>query len=127
MIRLHLLLRDHPDAVEADLHRFYGVDLDLEAERPPTRWLLRRLRHVPHGQGAATRTLDGPEWTPLDEMTDEIRRRYTHIHYQVDGFPAAHPSSPEARAVVDDDVITDADIAAWNAHRAARAAALAGE
>ena len=27
MIRLHLLLRDHADAVEADLQRFYGLDI----------------------------------------------------------------------------------------------------
>ncbi len=126
MIRLHLLLRDHADAVEADLHRFYGVDLNLDAERPPMRWLLRRCRHIPRGQGAAIHTIDGPEWSPLLDITDEIRRRYTHIHYEVDGFPSAHPMSPEARAAADDAITAD-DFAAWDEYRAARAAAIADE
>lgn len=137
MIRLHLLLRDHPDAVEADLHRFYGVDLDLDPRGAPplwalrgkvsVRWLLRRLRQVPHGQGAATRTLDGPEWSTADDLLDEIRRWYVAAHSDGHKAPPPHPSHPSHRAAADDDVedVAGEDIAAWERHRAERQRLLA--
>lgn len=86
MIRLHWLLRDHPDVVEADLARFYQVDYrDLS-----TRALLVRVRHIPRGQGAAIYSIDGPEWTVTDDLLDLLRR----------GWGAdPHPLSPAAREV----------------------------
>lgn len=135
MIRLHLLLRDHADAVEADLHRFYGVDLDLDSGGAPplwalrgkvsARWLVRRLRHVPHGMGAATRSLDGPEWTTTHDLLDDLRRWYATVHTDGHKTPPAHPAHPSRRDDSDGGDVTDEDVAAWEAHRAERQRLLA--
>jgi hypothetical protein len=100
MIRLHLLLRDHPDAVEADLLRFWGVDL-LDHGRRPRRLSTRRLlvlwRHIPHGQGSAVHAIEGPEWGAVEDLLDDLRRWYVVVHGEGHKDPGPHPMSPAHR------------------------------
>lgn len=104
MIRLHRLLRSHPEALEADLVRFAGAptSLDLVAATAgrrwtvSVRWLLRRLRHIPHGQGAAIHTLEGPEWSAEADLLDELRRWYRAVHTESHEDPGPHPRNPAA-------------------------------
>lgn len=107
MIRLHRLLGDHPTALEADLVRFCGAptDLDLvEATSGPWTismwWLLRRVRHIPHGQGAAIWTLEGPEWSAEADLLDELRRWFRAVHSDNHEDPGPHPRNPAAPVAV---------------------------
>lgn len=90
MIRLLRLLRQHPDAVEADLQRFYGTDLrDLgdRSKRLTYRRLLSFIRNLPPDSAVARRQ-GGEGWTTTDYLIADI---YASL---VGKF---HPADPRAR------------------------------
>lgn len=101
MIRLHLLLRDHADAVEADLQRFYGLDIADHPARLSTRRLLVLVRHIPRGQGAAVHSADGThgwEWTPERDLLDHLYRFTVRRDTEKHTDPGPHPWHPEHAA-----------------------------
>lgn len=105
MIGLHRVLRAHPDALEADLLRFYQVDL-LDYWRTPrtlsTRRLLVLWRHIPRGQGAAVHAVRDrwDDWSIEAELTDYLRRTVVAVNSK-DGDPGAHPFHPSKRREID--------------------------
>lgn len=112
--------------MEADLDRFWGVDL-LDYWRTPrrlsTRKLMNRVENIPIGQGSAVRSLDGPEWTTEMDLLDTIRRRYTHANFEPGEDPGPHVNHPAHRA---DDDGPSADVIAHVARlKAEREAAIA--
>lgn len=101
MIRLHRLLREHPDRVEADIRRFQHLDLidyfrrDANGRRLlSTRRLLVAIRHIPSGQGAALHSIDGPEWDTTVDILDLIRRTIHAAETKGHKDPGAHPAHP---------------------------------
>lgn len=101
MISLHLLLRDHADAVEADLQRFYQLDLADHPRRLSTRRLLVLVRHLPRGEGSAVRSIhgtDGWEWTPDRDILDHLYRFTVRRDTEKHNDPGPHPWHPEHAA-----------------------------
>lgn len=102
MIGLLRLLRDHADAVEADLGRFYGLDL-LDLWRRPRRLTYRqvlvRVRHLPAESAVAGILRDGkPAWRLEHELADAIRQRIdAHRGVKVEDIKP-HPLSPAHEA-----------------------------
>lgn len=92
MTGLLRLVREHADAVEADLQRYYHVDL-RDLWRPGRQVTWRRvavlLRHVPHD--AATRALLGgwATWSLTDHLLDDVRRTLRSLAGDKD--PRPHP------------------------------------
>jgi hypothetical protein len=86
--------------VEADLLRFYQVDL-LDFWRTPrtlsTRRLLVLFDAIPQGQGAAVHTIDGPEWSIEADIADLHRRWYQMVHAEGREDPGPHRMHPQAR------------------------------
>jgi hypothetical protein len=105
MSGLYALLRDHADAVEADLARYYHVDYRdrWAAERPLT---LRRiavlLRYLPAG-AATYDVLDIAVWARTDHLLDDVRRTLRGMMGEKDPKPypgrfaaaGSMPVSPE--------------------------------
>lgn len=94
------MLREHPDAIEADLQRFYRVDYRdrwRSDERGLPRLTLRRIRvlvkHLPADAACVEVLNDGKQvWSRTDQLLDEIRRRLDRLG----GVkrPKADPSRP---------------------------------
>jgi hypothetical protein len=82
--------------VEADLLRFYGVDL-LDYWRKPrtlsTRRLVVLVHEIPENQGSRVRAITG-EWSTTEDLLDILRRRYEQAHYNDNQDPGPHPRHP---------------------------------
>lgn len=86
--------------MEADLLRFYRVDLLDYFRRPrllSTRRLLVLVRHIPHGQGAAIRSIEGPEWSIEADILDTLRRWYIARNTDDHEDPGPHRLHPATR------------------------------
>lgn len=127
MIGLLRLLRAHAGAVEADLLRFYGVDLlDFWRGRLSPRRLAVLVRGIPAGQGAATRSLDGPEVTPERWILSDVWRWLVQVHGDGHKDPGPHPILVPP-SDDEDDGVSDAALDAWERRKAERAEMLARE
>lgn len=96
MISLLRLLREHPDAVEADLSRYHQLDLRGLLAVPQTltrRQVIVRLRHLPE-DSAVKVALRGNDWTREHQLLDQIRMQTAASG----GAPVEniepHPASP---------------------------------
>ncbi|QWY81836.1 tail assembly chaperone [Microbacterium phage Honk] len=83
------LLREAPDAVDADLQRFYGVDLaDYYRGELSLRRLAGFLKHLPADSAVRRLANDGdPDWTREEYLL-------THVYTAFTG--KAHPWLPKA-------------------------------
>jgi hypothetical protein len=86
------VLRHHADAVEADLARYYGIDIrDRFGGTLTLRRLAVLLRYLPHD--AALYRLDPDlqfvSWTRTDHLLDDIRRQLAAFAGDKDPKPSA--------------------------------------
>ena len=112
--------------MEADLLRFFHVDL-LDYWRTPrtlsTRRLLNLVDRIPHGQGAALYTLDGPEWTAELDIADNHRRWFVASVAKDNEDPGPHKAHPSHH---DTSLAPSAEVVAYAARlRDEREAAIA--
>jgi hypothetical protein len=87
MIRLHLLLRDHPAAVEAHLSRYDHLDLRDLYTTPPRltrRQIAVRLRWIPDDSPVAI-VERGHDWTRHDDLLDRIRMQTAALVQRPEG------------------------------------------
>ncbi|WP_198940488.1 hypothetical protein [Micromonospora sp. CB01531] len=93
ILSLARLIRDHADAVEADLQRYYQIDLaDLWRGRLTLRRLATLLRYLPIG-AATLGTYGDPDagWTRTDYLL-------TDVFHALTGKPhPARPAPPSTR------------------------------
>lgn len=123
MIGLLRLIRDHPDALEADLSHRHGMDLrdywrrDSYGRRLLTlRQIAARVRWLP-ADSAVARVLGGPGWTNADYLLADV----FHAHA---GKP--HPGRPAATARTEDPARARARASALARARAHRQAVTEG-
>jgi len=90
------LLRDHADAVEADLSRFHGIDYRDRWRAHPDggrrlslRMIFVRVRHLPH-DAATVLAIGGHGWSLTDFLLADL------FHASAN---APHPDRPTASAV----------------------------
>jgi len=94
------LLRDHADACEADLQRFYGIDY---RDRWRGTLTLRRLavliRHLPPESATARALAGGPVWTLTEHLLDDVRRQVAVLAgaKEPDAYPGRFTVLPSPR------------------------------
>lgn len=94
---LYRLLAEHGEAIEADLHRFYGVRLrkalyGARSERLSARELLVRIRYLPR-ESALSYELNGPsrDVTVADHLLARIETRLAGANWQRGGGKGQRP------------------------------------
>lgn len=94
--RLHAVLRDHRWTLEADLLRFFRVDLlDLHRGRLSWRRLLVLYRALPPDSTTSMAEHNGfPPMTRTEWLLDEVRRDQMAIGTRGELRPEAMPGSP---------------------------------
>lgn len=104
MIRLLRLLRDHSDAVEADLSRYHQIDL-LDLWRRPQRLSYRKLlvlvRFLPPDSATENVLRGGPAWTLSHDIADLHRRQALAVAGVKADHNHLHPAHPGAVKKVD--------------------------
>lgn len=90
------MLRDHTDAVEADLQRFYGVDLgDLWRGRLSVRRLSVLIAHLPPGSAVWAAENGIPYgWSLTDVLLTDVFAALTGEQHPA--RPSAPKASPDA-------------------------------
>jgi hypothetical protein len=107
------LLREHADAVEADLSRFHQIDyrdrwrFDEHGRRLTLRMIAVRVRHLP-ADSATAMALGGSGWTVGDFLAADQFRALAG---------QAHPADPRSGS----HRVSDEERAAWRKRKAARA------
>ena len=97
MIRLLRLLRDHPDAVEADLSTYHRIELvDLWRGRLTFRRLAVLLRFLPPDSATETALRGGPAWTIAHDIADLHRQEALIVGRVSSEHVHPHPANPAA-------------------------------
>lgn len=125
------MLREHPDAVEADLSRFYGIDIRdrwltdaLGRPRLTLRMMVVRLRHLPLDSAVSQCENEGEKpWERVEHQLDEIRRHLAALGGDKNPKPDPGRRLGEVRRTPD----LSRKVAAACARRDARLARLAAQ
>lgn len=113
--------------MEADLHRYYHLDLvDLWRGRLTRRKLCALIAHLPPESAVCAWERGAPHWSTTHDLLEGIRLAYASVHTPRDKpLPKPHPASPAGRMAEERRQQTEAEWEASRQREEARQARLA--